>query len=100
MVVLLRTVRELTRNIEAHSGATNVLVRLSGNRGRVVLDVTDDGVGFELSEASKRPSKRIPQSSIPTTTLTNGRLRSSVIAKGCQVRVHEKTVARIGRSTQ
>lgn len=55
-VVLLRTVRELTRNIEAHSGATNVLVRLSGNRGRVVLDVTDDGVGFELSEASKRPS--------------------------------------------
>ena len=52
-VVVLRAIGELTRNIESHSRAANVTIRVAETRERVLVDVIDDGVGFE-SPAEER----------------------------------------------
>lgn len=46
-VVLLRAAQETLRNIDMHAGADHVHVTLSYLGDTVVLDVSDDGVGFE-----------------------------------------------------
>ncbi|MGC5033364.1 sensor histidine kinase [Micromonospora sp. DT229] len=50
-VVLLRTAQEALTNVGRHAGATSVALRLHHDEGRIVLDVTDDGVGFDLADA-------------------------------------------------
>jgi two-component system, NarL family, sensor kinase len=52
-VVVLRAVGELTKNIESHSRASNVTIRVAAARDRTLVDVIDDGVGFE-SPADER----------------------------------------------
>lgn len=42
-------VRELLNNVVAHSKAKHVKVGVRADDGRLVLDVEDDGVGFEVS---------------------------------------------------
>ncbi len=44
--LLYRVARESLRNVEEHSEATEVQVRLEGRGAGVALDVIDDGVGF------------------------------------------------------
>jgi signal transduction histidine kinase len=44
--LVLSLVRELLRNVAKHAGATAVRVRVTCDRGTVVLEVTDDGVGI------------------------------------------------------
>lgn len=47
-VVLLRTAQEALSNVRRHSGASSFEVVLSyAVSGRVVLEVTDDGAGFD-----------------------------------------------------
>lgn len=46
-VVLLRTAQEALRNIERHADATNVTVRLAREQDDSVLEIGDDGAGFE-----------------------------------------------------
>jgi signal transduction histidine kinase len=48
---LFRVVQEALRNAVKHSHAKSVNVRLSVDKGEVALDISDDGVGFELDEA-------------------------------------------------
>ena len=48
-VVLLRTAQEALRNVEHHAGASAVRIRLVREEGRALLEVTDDGDGFDPS---------------------------------------------------
>ena len=43
---LTLTLREALSNVARHAHATTATVRLTADAGRVVLEVTDDGVGF------------------------------------------------------
>jgi PAS domain S-box-containing protein len=50
-VMLLQTARELLFNVAKHSGVKTAKVRLSRSAdGRVLITVTDDGVGFDASK--------------------------------------------------
>ena len=50
-LLLLRITREALRNIAAHASASQVVVRLLATRGRLILEVTDDGQGFSKADA-------------------------------------------------
>jgi methyl-accepting chemotaxis protein len=54
-LTLYRTVQEGLRNVVKHAQAQTVQVRLSCLRGRVRLEIADDGKGFRRDEASWRP---------------------------------------------
>ncbi len=45
-VLLFQATRELLMNVVEHAKATEVVVTVSGDSGRVQVDVKDDGVGF------------------------------------------------------
>ena len=52
-----RTAQEALQNVAKHSGAKSVRVRLAAHATRVVLEVTDDGAGFDVpSVASNGPA--------------------------------------------
>lgn len=52
-LALLRVAQEALHNVERHAAATSVLVRLSYGRGRVRLQVRDNGCGFPPRSASE-----------------------------------------------
>jgi len=45
---LYRIVQEATRNIRKHAEATEVVIAVRFNDGRVAITITDDGKGFEI----------------------------------------------------
>jgi two-component system NarL family sensor kinase len=49
--------QEALRNVVAHAGAHHVSIRLSRPDHRAVLDVADDGVGFDPASAAERPAQ-------------------------------------------
>jgi len=49
---LLRVAQEALHNVRKHAGAERVMISLSYMGDRVVLDVRDDGVGFDPEEVS------------------------------------------------
>lgn len=51
-VAMLRLLQEALSNVKRHARAGNVRVRLAFDRGFVVLDVHDDGVGFDPDAAT------------------------------------------------
>jgi signal transduction histidine kinase len=52
--LLVSVARELLANAAAHAGAAEVSLRLLHEKGEVVLVVTDDGGGFDMSELPAR----------------------------------------------
>ena len=52
--LLYRATQEALRNVMAHSGAHHVDIRLSRPDHRAVLDIADDGVGFDPPAAAER----------------------------------------------
>ena len=54
-IALFRIYQEALNNAVRHAGATAVAISLRGERGAVILTVTDDGVGFD-NEAGRLPS--------------------------------------------
>lgn len=50
-VALFRVTQEALMNVYRHAGAASAVVRLKRKRGRVVLEVEDDGVGLPDGEA-------------------------------------------------
>jgi two-component system NarL family sensor kinase len=61
-----RTAQEALQNVAKHAGATAVRVRLTAPRGRVVLEVCDDGSGFDAAGAG-HPSTADPSRADPST---------------------------------
>ena len=55
--LLYRAAQEAVRNVVAHAGAHRVDIRLSRPDHVAVLDVADDGVGFDPTEAEARPAQ-------------------------------------------
>ena len=51
---LASALREILHNIDKHARAGLVTVRLTGDTERIVLEVTDDGIGFDLPRAVTR----------------------------------------------
>jgi signal transduction histidine kinase len=51
---VLRIAHEALHNAVRHAGARTVSVRLSGADGRLLVEVTDDGVGFDPGAAQTR----------------------------------------------
>ena len=50
---IVRVAREALRNVERHSGARNLNVSLRRKNGALVLEILDDGIGFDLCSESK-----------------------------------------------
>jgi signal transduction histidine kinase len=55
--LIYRAAQEALRNVVKHAHATTVRVRVAGEDGRAVLEVTDDGRGFE--ETAEVPSGHV-----------------------------------------
>ena len=55
--LLYRAAHEAVRNVVAHAGAQHVHIRLSRPDHRAVLDIDDDGVGFDARASVQRPAK-------------------------------------------
>jgi signal transduction histidine kinase len=55
---LFRIAQEAIQNALRHAHATRVVVRLTGEDGKVALDVEDDGIGFDPDEPELR-SRRL-----------------------------------------
>jgi len=54
--LVFRIAHECLLNIASHSAATNVLVRLRRDDDNVILDVVDDGVGFDPEAVIASPA--------------------------------------------
>ena len=61
-IQLVRLVQEALTNVRKHARAQQVLVRISGDRGQVIVEVEDDGEGFDpaVRERSARPTSGWP----------------------------------------
>src|SRR5580765_5412655 len=55
---VLRIAQEALQNAVRHAHAEHIAIRLSGGNGRLLLEVEDDGVGFDPVEAAHR-SRRL-----------------------------------------
>lgn len=55
--LVYRVTQECLRNTAKHAGPAEVLVRLSREGETAVLDVVDDGVGFDVTAALARPAE-------------------------------------------
>jgi signal transduction histidine kinase len=57
-----RTAQESLQNVAKHAGAQSAWIRLSRHAGRVVLEVSDDGTGFdpEAQRAASEPGSGLP----------------------------------------
>ncbi|MGD9796387.1 MAG: sensor histidine kinase, partial [Acidimicrobiia bacterium] len=53
-LIVLRVGRELLRNVIAHAQASEVTIKLRSERGIVVFELVDDGVGFSAEEWERR----------------------------------------------
>jgi two-component system NarL family sensor kinase len=51
--ILYRTAQEALRNVIKHAGATEVYVKLDRKDSRVILEIEDNGVGFDTSTKKK-----------------------------------------------
>jgi signal transduction histidine kinase len=88
--VLFRVAQEALTNARRHSGAREVLVRLSQTDGTVELEIEDDGAGFD----PKQPPRHEPGSGLglpgmrERVSLVNGVLRiESAPGQGTCIRV-------------
>ncbi len=56
-IVIYRVIQEALTNITKHAKAQKVSVSLYADKNKVHLDITDDGVGFDVDKVSKRKGK-------------------------------------------
>lgn len=56
-ILLFRAIRELLTNIVRHARAENVSISIKKDGDYIRIDITDDGVGFDVSELYPRPGK-------------------------------------------
>lgn len=72
---LYRVAQESLRNVERHADATTASVRLTRDDRRVQLEITDDGVGFDVADAEARRPGMGLFSARERLALVNGTLR-------------------------
>jgi signal transduction histidine kinase len=91
-LALLRIAHEALHNAVRHAHAENVTVRVGGTNGTLVVEVSDDGVGFEPDSADLR-SRHLGLTSMEERARElSGRLHiRSAPGKGTTVRIELKT---------
>ena len=57
-VTLFRTIQEALANVREHAGASSVEVRLRARRSAIDLQISDDGMGFEVDRALAHAAER------------------------------------------
>lgn len=72
-LVLFRIVQESLRNIAKYSEANKAQVSFNLVKGTIVLQIKDDGMGFDVAEAKRSPGLGI-QSMMERAKLINGEL--------------------------
>jgi signal transduction histidine kinase len=87
-LALLRIAHEALHNAVRHAHAEHVVVRLAGDDGRTVIEVSDDGIGFDPHAADVR-SRHLGLTSMEERTRElQGRLKiRSAPGQGTTVRV-------------
>jgi signal transduction histidine kinase len=87
-LALLRIAHEALNNAVRHARAEHVVVRLAGENGRIVLEVSDDGIGFEPDAPDLR-SRHLGLTSMEERAAeSGGRLRiRSAPGHGTTVRI-------------
>ncbi len=55
--LLFRVAQEALRNAARHSGAASITATVAGGGGTAVLEVIDDGIGFDTDAAAERPAE-------------------------------------------
>jgi nitrate/nitrite-specific signal transduction histidine kinase len=56
IVAIFRIVQESLTNVTRHSGARRVEIRVSRGEGNVIVEVCDNGRGFDLESAKRKKS--------------------------------------------
>jgi signal transduction histidine kinase len=57
-ITVFRAVQEALANVREHAGATTVSVRVRARRTSVEVQITDDGMGFEVERALAKAAQR------------------------------------------
>ncbi|MBG0827282.1 GAF domain-containing sensor histidine kinase [Planomonospora sp. ID67723] len=86
-VAVLRVAQEALHNAARHAGAERVAVRLGCEEGRLVLEVRDDGTGFDVAAAAGRGLGIASMSdraqalggSVSVTSVTSGPRRGTLV---------------------
>jgi len=55
--LVFRVARECVNNIARHAAATNVQVRIEGQERDTVMEITDDGIGFDAEQLLAHPTE-------------------------------------------
>jgi signal transduction histidine kinase len=57
-ITVFRAIQEALANVREHSGASTVAVRLRARRSAIEVQITDDGMGFEVERALAKAAQR------------------------------------------
>lgn len=57
-VTVFRAIQEALANVREHAGATSVEVRVRARRSAIEVQITDDGMGFEVERALAKAAQR------------------------------------------
>ena len=57
-ITVFRAIQEALANIREHSGATSVVVRMRARRSAIEVQISDDGMGFEVERALPKAAQR------------------------------------------
>jgi signal transduction histidine kinase len=57
-ITVFRAIQEALNNIREHSGATTVVVKLRARRSAIEVQISDDGMGFEIERALAKAAQR------------------------------------------
>ncbi len=53
-VDIFRIIQEAVNNVIRHANATTILVNLDFNKDTITVDITDDGIGFDISTIQRK----------------------------------------------
>jgi signal transduction histidine kinase len=86
-VALFRIVQEALNNIAKHARATEVHVILEQQNDKIMLDITDNGVGFDTSDKKKVDSYGLLGMKERVFLLNGNLIINSQIQKGTTIKV-------------
>ncbi|MFT4022266.1 MAG: ATP-binding protein [Flavihumibacter sp.] len=84
-LMMFRVIQEQVNNILKHAKATNLLISISYHPKHCRLEITDDGIGFELSSAKRKNGVGL-SNIYSRAALFNGDVQIvTSTGKGCQL---------------
>jgi signal transduction histidine kinase len=80
-------IQELTNNILKHSKAKNAVIRLKEEKGQIILQISDDGIGFDKTKITSKDGLGINQIDARIQMMKGRFTISSKKGKGTQINV-------------